>query len=334
MKTSSRERMASIVDYWIRQTRLDLKGQTLITEAATGSFAVMPALALKAGAERVFAWGRDSSYGTAEEAVCQSREWVSVLGVDEDRLTFAKNERPPSHLREASLVANTGQVRPLDRALLRELREGTVIGLMYDAWELRDSDLDLAFCRGAGLRVAGVDESHPDLRIFDACGPLAIKMSFEAGYEVAHNHIFVYSEDPFGEVIGRAFGEAGASSVTVSTDLLDMETRFADLDFLFLCSYREERCLIGEHGLIRLDEWGDGHRPGVVHLYGEVDGPYAEASGNAVYPRESGRAMRMSRTLDDLGPKISVGLCAAGLRAAVAVANGEKTDGGIQQVIV
>lgn len=334
MSSLLQNRLGMLVDYWLQRTRLDLSGHRLLTEAATGNFAAMPALALKAGADHVYAWARDSRYGTAAQAIEETTRAVEWLGQETSRLTCLANERPTAHLGDVTLVANSGNVRPLDAGFLGGLCEGTTIAVMYDAWELRKEDLDLDACRQLGIRVVGVEENHSSLRIFDACGPLALKMCFEAGYEVAHNRIFVFSEDPFGEVIGKAFRAAGAAEVMVSKDLDRLEACYAELDFLFLCSYREERSLVGEQGVIRLREWQAPSPPGIVHLYGKVDSAYAEQCGHCVYPSMDGQAMRMTRTLDALGPKISLGLYAAGLSVAAAVANGEASPGGAAQIMV
>ena len=62
-----------------------------------------------------------------------------------------------------------------------------------------------SYFKQKGIKVAGTWENHPDLKIFDGCGHLAVKISQEAGYEVYQNKIIVWSNDHFGEVkIGRA----------------------------------------------------------------------------------------------------------------------------------
>ncbi|NKC11471.1 MAG: hypothetical protein GKR94_04465 [Gammaproteobacteria bacterium] len=121
-------------------------------------------------------------------------------------------------------------------------------------------------------------------------------MCFEAGYEVSHNRIFVYSDDQFGQVIGAAFTEAGAATVTVSAQLESLREQIEEIDFVFLCSYREQRSLVGESGLSDLDSWCAGNGgPGIVHLYGDVDIDYALMRGISVHPPEGGSPMRMSR---------------------------------------
>ena len=46
---------------------LDLSGFTILTEAASGAYAVTAILAAMSGAHRVFALARDSRYGSASE---------------------------------------------------------------------------------------------------------------------------------------------------------------------------------------------------------------------------------------------------------------------------
>ena len=39
----------------------------------------------------------------------------------------------------------------------------TVISLMYEAWEFRDTDVDLNYCKKNRIKIAGVWENHPDV---------------------------------------------------------------------------------------------------------------------------------------------------------------------------
>jgi hypothetical protein len=60
---------------------LRLDGLTVLTEAASGAWAVTPVLAAMAGASQVFAVARDSRYGTAACACHETEALAAAAGV-------------------------------------------------------------------------------------------------------------------------------------------------------------------------------------------------------------------------------------------------------------
>ena len=66
-----------LIEKLVRQVKalqLNLKGKTVLTEAATGAYIVTPLIAALAGA-RVFAFSKTTRYGTVEDVF-----WRSKLG--------------------------------------------------------------------------------------------------------------------------------------------------------------------------------------------------------------------------------------------------------------
>ena len=61
--------------------RIDLRGAVVLTEAATGAYAVTPVIAALAGAEHVYAFTRPTRYGSVEEVARQTRELAAAAGV-------------------------------------------------------------------------------------------------------------------------------------------------------------------------------------------------------------------------------------------------------------
>ena len=56
-------RTVSVIDRMIDSLQLDLKGLTVLTEAASGAYAWTPLIAARAGAAHVIAMARDSAWG-------------------------------------------------------------------------------------------------------------------------------------------------------------------------------------------------------------------------------------------------------------------------------
>ena len=59
----------------------------------------------------------------------------------------------------------------------------------FEAWEARKEYVDIGYCNRRGIKVAGTNESHHQLNVFTQVGHLALKMAFEAGYEIYGNKI-------------------------------------------------------------------------------------------------------------------------------------------------
>jgi hypothetical protein len=105
------------------------------------------------------------------------------------------------------------------------MKAGSVIPLMYEAWEFRAGDIDLAACRERGILVAGTNEQHPAIDVFSHLGEMAGRLLQDAGVAVHASHVLLLCDNAFAEPIERGLGAAGASVTTSATflPLLDAE---------------------------------------------------------------------------------------------------------------
>lgn len=308
-------RINAIIDRVIKNLELDLSGMNVLTEVGSHYFLFTPIIALKANANNVFVWTRDSAFGKGAEIVKQCNDIIDLLEI-KGTIDYAINERPVTHIKKADIITNLGFVRPLNEALLKFADPSkSVIPAMCEAWEVRREDVDLEFCREKGIKVAGTNENDPSIEVFNGCGPLAIKMANEAGYEVYQNRIIIWSDDQFGEVVEKAFLDYGADAVIKTTDKAILKASIAETDFIFFCDYSETRPVFASNGFIDVDELA-GINPGfgVVHLYGDIDHTYLQNKGVRVYPGIKGYALKMSLTLAHLGPTPVINLHTAGLK--------------------
>ena len=62
-------RIKSLIMDMISTLKLDLSGLTILTEAATGYYALTPIIAAMAGADSVYAMTRNSRFGTVADVV-------------------------------------------------------------------------------------------------------------------------------------------------------------------------------------------------------------------------------------------------------------------------
>lgn len=303
-------RNAQLIKQAVLKLELDLSGLTVLTEAASGPYAVTPVIASMAGAKRVLAVTADSPYATADEVVRQTRALESACGLPH-RVEIVQQRRL-EFFAEADIVTNLGFLRPLDATIVRSMRRGSVVPLMCEAWEYRPQDLDLHACQQQGVQVYGTNEDYPAIDVFAYSGWLALKMLFEAGIEVHRNKVVVVSGDKFGQVIEHRLQINGVDVLRV--DRLTHEA-IAGTDAIILADYARTDEIIGESGDVTADDVSRLMPGGVVISFaGRSDIRRLGANGVRVYPDRELPARRMGLTLAHLGARPVVDLHAAGLK--------------------
>jgi hypothetical protein len=308
-------RALRIIKQAIQKLELNLEGEVVLTETGSGLFLFTPIIALLAGADKVFAWTRETSFGSAEDIIQECKHILLLEGIDENKICFSNEKRPEEHIKQATIITNSGHVRPLNAKFLSHVSAAAVIPLMYEKWELRNTDVDITFCKEKNIPVAGTNENHPDVRVFDFCEHLILKIAFEAGYEILKNKIIVWSTDDFGTLAQQGFLKMGAREVVLTTKIEDVYAHAADADFIFFCDYMSTRNLIGTSGEIDLHSlFLLNNNLGIVHLAGKIDNVFAKEKGFAIYPDKEGHAVRMTFTLAHIGFQPTLYLQAAGLK--------------------
>src|SRR5260370_10713233 len=150
-RVNNRRRVDRLMRAAIDRLSLDLRGIGVLTEAASGSFAVTPLIAALAGASHVVALTGDSLHGSAAAVTDYVHGWAGDLEVA-DRIEITSDRRHAA-ASGCSLVTNLGFVRPIDAALVATLPEDAAVALMWEPWEFRAADVDLAACRARGIPV-------------------------------------------------------------------------------------------------------------------------------------------------------------------------------------
>lgn len=291
---------------------LDLRGATLLTEAATNAYASTAVIAAIAGA-RVVALAADSPYGSARracEAVASLAEASSVRGIHIEFIT-ERAEIPQG----VDIVTNLGAVRPIDASMLRRLSEFGVLSYMCEAWELREGDVDLDFADSRHIPAAGVWEDYGSLNVFRTCGVLATKLCLDAGLEVSGNRILVLSSDRFGDVIRDSLSAnlATVSLLSASSQLRAVDVQAADA--LILADYSARGSVLpAEDGPSpeQLALWNRDLL--IIQFAGKADADRLREAGLTVIPPKPLPPRRMAFTLAHLGSRPVVMLHAAGLK--------------------
>lgn len=298
----SNARLIRLIHDAIQKLELDLNGLVVFTEMGTGYYATTPVIAVMAGASDVIAVTRDSQYGSAHEAMLQTFDLSRDAGVSSRILMLT--EEYANMIEMADVVTNLGFVRPIDKDLLSHMKPTAAVPLMYEAWELRNSDLDLEECNRRGICVLATNEGDDRLRTLDYLGHLCAKLLYENGIEVFKSRILVTGNGKFGKHISRMLGAMG---VCVTSEL-------DGLDAVITTDHMDDRVIIGAGGYIEVGELKK-RSPDVLvlNLAGNIDREALDSAGIRYLPQEK-EAYHMGWTLAELGARPVIDLHTAGLK--------------------
>jgi hypothetical protein len=309
------QRMVALMSGAVERLRLDLRGLNVLTEATSGAYACTAVLAAMARARWVYAYARDTAYGSCGDLARQTLALARAAGVQE-RVEIVT--LPPHGMAfEAQIVTNSGSLRPLDAELVARLPQGAVVALMYEAWEFRPGDVDLSACLARQIPVVALNERHPAVDVFPYLGPLAVRELHDAGIAVHGCRIAVLCDNDFGPFICRTLESVGGAVWQAETpDALPVESFDAVLVALqprgrLAVDADEARRLVDRHGPVPL-----------VQFWGDLDRATLASLGMSVWPPEAPPPGRMGILFPAIGPEAVVHLQAGGLRAAELVYRG------------
>jgi hypothetical protein len=303
-------RLANLIEAAIERCQLNLSDTVVLTEAASGAYVVTPVLAAMARAKRVFAVTRTTRYGTAENIAAQTSELARVAAV-ESHIEIV-NERTAEIVAQSDIITNSGHVRPIDDRIVSWMKPTAVIPLMYEAWEFRPGDVDLAACRHRGILVAGTNERHPAVDVFSFLGMMSVKLLMDAGIAVYSNNVLLLCDNPFGPFIESGLIGAGASVDRVET--LSRATNDRTYDAILVALRPGPEPVLSAKDVVTIrDYW-----PGAVvaQFWGDIDRSALSAAAIPVWPIEDPAPGHMGILPSALGPEPIVRLQAGGLKVA------------------
>lgn len=304
-------RSIELIKKAINFNKLNLSGLNVFTEAASGEFIYTPIIAAMAGAEKVYAVMNDSVYSTKEQVKKNTELFAELCGVrNKIEVVFDKEK-----ISECDIVTNLGFVRPIDKDLIDKMKVNAVIPYMCEAWEVREGDVDIDYCKKKGIKVMGTNENYPGLDVFNFSGPLAIKMLFDSGIEIFKSKIIIISGDKFGNVIYN-------SLISISEDVKLLNEinntnieELKDADALIIADYTSDDCFIGKEGKLSVEKLRQLSKyVTVIQFAGRVNVDELQENKINFYPKYEVGSYRMGKTLAYLGPKPIIDLHCAGLK--------------------
>jgi hypothetical protein len=301
---------------------LNLDGLNVYTEAASGHYAYCPVLAALAGAKHVTAQVNDSRFGLAREIIEKTYQLAKVYGVAEKIECI--DRRSHDQLAQADIVTNSGHVRPIDRDLINVLKKTAVIPLMWETWEFRQQDFDLASCKESGILTLGTNEQsfQCDMRPFIAL--TALKLLLTQGYDGGKILLIGNSPLPALPVFDH-IKRLGIDVVWASDDpdaqisykkIANHFSAFGqDYSHLLVAEHKNPCLLLGQNGLLtgsKLREINPGLR--IVVMCGNVDLENLILNNMFIFPKVIQPFGTISYQPYELGPRPVLTLYAAGLK--------------------
>lgn len=305
-------RSIELIKNAIKFNGLNLVGLTIFTEAASGEFIYTPIIAAMAGAKKVYAITNDSKYALKEEVKKNTLLFAKMCNVEEIiEVVFDK-----SSIGDADIVTNLGFVRPIDKNTIDKLKKNAVIPYMCEAWEVRQEDVDINYCKKKEIPIFGTNENYPGLDVFNFSGALALKMLFDAGIEIFKSKIVIVSSDNFGEIIYNTLLKLTSDVILLKDLNCEDYNCLKDADALVIADYTSQNCFIGKteseitgKHLKLLSKFIT-----VIQFAGFVDISDLKQSDINFYPDYEVGSFRMGKTLAYLGPKPIIDLHCAGLK--------------------
>lgn len=291
----------------IAKLSLDLSGSRVLTEAATGNYAVTPVIAAAAGAD-VTAFTRDSPYGSIADVEQQTEMLAESLNLPKAKLKIA-TDISTVDLRVFDIVTNCGFVRPINREFISKLSSSCVIPLMYEPWEVRDEDIDLEACAEKGIKVYGTSEADSRLRIMEYIGYTVLHFLLARKLSPFSANVLTIGCPQFASSIGTVLERNNYKYRSVTS--YDEQINVSEFNAVVVAEFADDRLLVGpgRSAYINLSEI----RPDayLIHIAGNVDLTNAAFAYTPVEPRPF---RYMSYTADFIDSQAVVDLHAAGLK--------------------
>jgi hypothetical protein len=316
----NQKRLVALMHEAITRLRLDLSGAVVLTEAASGAYVVTPVLAAMAGADQVFAVSRTTKHGAFEEISANTQRLARSAGVASRLKIIAQKTREV--VSQADIITNSGHVRPINVEMISWMKPGAVIPLMYEAWEFRDTDLDLEACRKRGIQVAGTNERHPAVDVFRFLGDMSLKLLLDMGVAPSYSRALVLCDNDFAPFIERGLTGAGASvTVVEALHLAPSDGTFAAI--IVALKPQGDPVITGADAAVIARRW-----PGAVigQLWGDLDRGALESAGVSMWPAASPAPGHMGVLPSDVGPEPVVRLQSGGLKVGEALLRSATED--------
>jgi len=302
-------RLAKGIIKAIEKFNLNLTDKVVLTEAATGNYVVTPVIAAVAGVKKVYAFTKDSVYGSMEKVKKETNSLAKILNV-EDKV-FIINSFGDVDFESLDIVTNTGFLRPVTRDLIEKLPCKCVIPLMYEPWEFRRGEIDLEACYEKGVKVYGTNEGDERLRTMEYIGFVVLYLLLENKYSPFSSKVLLMGCKKFVDPTSHILVQNGYAV----EEFVDYNARLNPkiYDAIVILEHKKDVLLIGDKPEAFIDKDEIREDTLVIHICGNVD--FNNARFKFV-PQNIKPFGYMSITTDFMDPQAVIDLHTAGLKVA------------------
>jgi hypothetical protein len=306
----------------IARCALDLSDTTILTEAASDAYAVTPVLAALANARRVFAFTRSSRFGSASQIERETEALAKAAGVA-DRIEIL-TEKPAVIVAAADIITNSGHLRPLDREMVSQMKPAAVVPLMYEAWEAREADIDVAECARRYIAVAGTNERHPAVAVLPFLSAVAARLLLDAGLTLRGSRILICCDNPFRPFLAQDL--LGAGALVEIVDGIEAIGDAPPSDAILLAMMPKPHQVVGVREAATIAR----RHPGttVVQFWGDMDREALTRGGVRFWPQAAPPLGHQGIMLSSIGAEPIVRLQAGGLKVGELMARVRMSQGG------
>jgi hypothetical protein len=326
-------RISKLLHEYINYFCLDLSGLTVFTEAATGYYMLTSIMCALAGASKVYAFGRDSRFGSYEEVRSRTIETSRRLGCPGSIVCVP--DKTAETVGHSDIVMNSGFVRPITADIVSWMKPTAVVPLMWETWEFRPSELDLQACKEHGILVMGTDEVTLDR--FPFAGYLPMKLLFLCDIEIFKNNLLLIGSGRPGRGMATVFHKNGFTFRWISyddsvpielapyhlapSDTEAIEEWTAIVDAVVCFEHVYNKPIIAQGGLISPDLLNAANESVVlIFISGVIDYERIKELGIFIYPDRHVPFGTMSIGTWELGPRSVIELNMAGIKVGEAMA--------------
>lgn len=300
---------------------LDLSGKTVLTEAATGAYRYNAHIPMLAGAKHVIAFAKAGPFGSLYDVrqEFQSAQDVLRMGVSA-KVVDDLDDIP---LADVDIVTNSGHLRPFTEQFFSRLKTTAVLSLMWEPWELRSEEIDLAAAKDHGILVMGTNESHPKARMNEYPFLMVVQMLLLNARPIVNSRVLVIGDNHYlAPTVVKSAQRVGLNFRLIGTrcSRTEMVEHISWATDLIVAEHEYGGAIIGAPGsLIDEEMLAQNTLEFVGVISGKVDLSLLARRGLQFFPSYNAGARRMSVLPSILGPYPVIDLFCGGLAVGEAM---------------
>lgn len=333
------EKIKKIIINSINKVNLDLKGFTVLTEAATGYWQFTPFIAAFANADTILCKLKNTKYGKPHEIKKNYENLISYFNLKQNFKFFESSN--DDIISTADIVTNSGNVRPINAKFIKKMKKTGIISLMWEPWEFRDIDLDLTQCMKNGICVIGVNEENSILNVMKHDGELIQQIFSDNDISLKNKNILLIAENRSALYMIKSLKKQDVNldiissqipndvisfeGNLVSSSLENLENFVSDKDFIIINSHPITKPIIGKNGYISSKKFKMLSKAKIILFFGTIDYDDLVKNGVPFLPNKKISPGYMGWKSDLLDPIPTIELNTLGLKSGEIVAKYRKS---------